>query len=138
KPAEQPANHQEMLVRMHLIGANPPNSVRGMEELPGKVNYFIGADPKNWRTNIPTYAKVYQQDIYPGVDVVYYGNQRQLEFDFIVAPGADPEAIRFSVEGADRLEVDAEGDLVLHFDRREIRLPKPLLYQTANGARHPI
>jgi hypothetical protein len=78
-------------VRMKLIGANPQPPVAGLEELPGKVNYFIGNDPTKWRTNVPTYTKVKYEDVYPGVDLVYYGNQRQLEYDFVVAPGADPK-----------------------------------------------
>jgi len=70
----------------------------GAEELPGKTNYFIGNDPKKWRTNVPTYAQVRYHDVYPGVDLVYYGNQGgQLEYDFVVAPGADPSAIALDV-----------------------------------------
>src|SRR2546427_806322 len=126
------------VLRMRLVGANPKPKMVGLDEQPGKVNYFIGKDPAKWRTNIPTYAKVQYHAVYPGVDLVYYGNQRQLEFDFIVAPGADTNAIRLKFEGPDRLEVDAQGDLVLHFASGEIRLPKPVVYQTVNGARHPV
>jgi len=138
QPGEQPANHQQTVLRMQLIGATPPQPPAGMEELPGKVNYFIGADPKQWHTNIPTYTKVKQEDVYPGVAVVYYGNQRQLEFDFIVAPGANPNTIRINVEGAERLEVDAQGDLILYLGSGKIRLKKPLIYQVVNGARQEV
>src|SRR2546428_259370 len=82
-------------------------------ELPGKSNYFIGNDPKKWRANIANYAKVRYRNVYPGVDLVYYGNQQQLEYDFVVGPGADPGRIALRFQGADRLEVDTEGDLVL-------------------------
>ena len=74
-----------VVIRMKLIGANPSPHVAGEEELPGKANYFIGNDPKNWRTNVPSYAKVRYKDVYSGIDLVYYGKQRQLEYDFVVA-----------------------------------------------------
>src|SRR2546426_2956094 len=85
---------QRDVVRMNLVGGNPTPRVEGLDELPGKANYFIGNDPKKWRTNVPTYARVKVRDVYPGVDVVDYGNQQQLEHDFMVAPGADPDSIR--------------------------------------------
>ncbi|MCZ6489611.1 MAG: hypothetical protein O7A06_03655, partial [Acidobacteria bacterium] len=95
------------VLRLKLAGSNPAPQVTGIEELPGKSNYFIGNDPEMWRTNVPHYAKVRYQDVYPGVDLIYYGNQRQLEYDFVVAPGADPEAIQLELQGADHLEIDA-------------------------------
>ena len=79
---------------MRLVGANATAPVTGLEELPGKSNYFIGNDPRNGAPNVPNYAKVKYANVYPGVDLVYYGNQRQLEFDFVVQPGADPKAVR--------------------------------------------
>ena len=117
------------VLRIKLIGANPQPQLMGLEELPGKVNYFIGNDPKKWRTNISTFAKVKYKDMYPGIDLVYYGNQGQLEYDFIVAPGADPKIIKFEIQGADKLEVDKGGDLMLHTPDGEIRQHKPLVYQ---------
>jgi len=87
------------VLHLKLVGANPTPAVTGLEELPGKSNYFIGADSKNWHTNIPTYSKVQYQDIYPGIDLIYYGNQRQLEYDFVVAPGADPKVIQLAFDG---------------------------------------
>src|SRR5271166_3929377 len=83
---------------MRLVGANAKAAVMGADEFPGKSNYFIGNDPKKWRTNVPNYAQVKYQNVYPGVDLVYYGNQGgQLEYDFVVAPGADPSAIKLDV-----------------------------------------
>ena len=79
---------------MKLRNANPAAKVTGVDELAGTSNYFIGNDPAKWRTNVATYAKVKYEGIYSGIDLVYYGNQRQLEYDFIVAPGADPRRIR--------------------------------------------
>jgi hypothetical protein len=126
------------LLRMKLVGANPQPPVSGVQELRGKVNYFIGDDPRQWRTNVPTYAKVKYESVYPGVDLVYYGDGRQLEYDFVVAPGSDPKAIALAFEGADNLEVDAQGDLVLAVNGGELRLRKPLVYQEVDGRRKPI
>ncbi|OFW04364.1 MAG: hypothetical protein A3G20_02675 [Acidobacteria bacterium RIFCSPLOWO2_12_FULL_59_11] len=129
---------QTEAVRMKLVGANPAPAVSGLEELPGKVNYFIGNDPTEWRTNVATYAKVRYEEVYSGVDLVYYGNQRQLEYDFVVAPGADPNAIALEFEGADKLEVDAQGELVLHLGEEQVRFQKPLIYQEENGTRREV
>ena len=101
------------VLRTRLVGANSQTHVLGQQELPAKVNYFVGIDASQWRSNVPTYAGVEYQDVYPGVDLVYYGNQQQLEYDFIVAPGVDPSVIRLGFTGADTLEIDAQGDLVL-------------------------
>jgi hypothetical protein len=80
--------------RMALVGANPNAPSSGVDELPGRSSYFIGNDPKKWRSNVPSYAKVKYENVYPGVDLVYYGNRGQLEYDFVVAPGSDPGVIR--------------------------------------------
>jgi hypothetical protein len=114
---------------MKLLGANPSPQVAGINKLPGKSNYFLGKDRKKWRTNVPIYTKVKYDSVYPGVDLVYYGNQGQLEYDFVVGPGADPRAIKFALQGATKVAIDASGDLVAELDGREIRLHKPLVYQ---------
>src|SRR6185503_16345651 len=93
------------VLRLKLIGANAGAQVEGQDQLPGRVNYFTGNDPEKWRRNVPTYRKVYYKDLYPGIDVVYYGNQRELEYDFVVAPGANPKVIKFRVEGAERIRL---------------------------------
>jgi hypothetical protein len=129
---------ERTLLRMTLAGANPAPSAAGIEELPGKVNYFIGKDPKAWRTNIPTYGKVRYGAVYRGIDLVYYGNGRQLEYDFIVAPGADPRVITLAFEGAGALTVSTEGDLVLQTRGGELRLRKPLIYQEVGGAKRSV
>ena len=128
------------VLRMKLRNANPAAKVTGEDELAGTSNYFIGNDPAKWRTKVPTYAKVKYEGIYPGIDLVYYGNQRQLEYDFIVAPGADPHRIAFDVRGAKRIRRDARGDLVLtmKMGEDEIRWHKPLVYQERNGTRQEI
>jgi hypothetical protein len=124
-----PETRSPAVLRMTLVGSNPKAKVTGLDELPGKSNYFIGNDPKKWRTNVPQYAKVKYKDVYPGIDLVYYGNQRQLEYDFVVSPGADPRVIALSIDGADKMEIDAQGDLVLRAEAGDVRLHKPLVYQ---------
>ena len=114
---------------MTLEGANPSPAIDGAEPLPGIVNYFIGNDPAKWRTNIPTYAKVQYQEAYPGIDLAYYGNQGKLEYDFIVAPGADPGQIRLAFEGASAMHLAESGDLVLATELGDVRVQKPLVYQ---------
>jgi hypothetical protein len=122
-----------------MIGANAAPQVEGQDELPGKVNYFIGNDPEKWLRNVPTYRKVYYKNVYPGIDVVYYGNQRELEYDFVVAPGANPKAIKFTVEGADKIRLDKTGNLLLNLKHGEVRLHKPLIYQlTEHGSRREV
>jgi hypothetical protein len=124
------------VLHMKLVGANVKAAVTGAEELPGKSNYFIGNDPKKWRTNVPTYAKVRYENVYAGIDLVYYGNQGgRLEYDFVVAPGADPNQIKLSLEGAEGMRVDAaSGDLVLKVGDDEVRFQKPVVYQPAVAA----
>ena len=126
------------VLRMKLVGANPSPEVVGLEELPGKSNYFIGNDSSRWRTNVSTYGKVEYRDVYPGVSLVYYGNGRQLEHDFVVAPGANPGRIRVAIEGADKLELDPEGDLLLHASSGDVHLRKPIVYQETHGVRQEV
>ncbi|MGC2248259.1 MAG: SBBP repeat-containing protein, partial [Terriglobales bacterium] len=117
------------VVRMHLDGASSTSRIRGAEPLPGKSNYFIGNDPSKWRRGISQFARVEYQRVYPGVDLVYYGNQKQLEYDFRVAPGADPNQIALSFQGASaRLD---SGDLVLSTADGDIRFHAPHIYQPA-------
>src|SRR5437879_352469 len=121
-------------VRMRLVGANPAARIEGLDALPGRSHSFIGSDPVRWRTNVPTYARVAYREIYPGIDLVYYGTQeRQLEYDFVVAPGADPRIIRLTFDGVDRLELNGAGDLVLRVGDTSLRFGKPLVYQRWEG-----
>jgi beta-propeller repeat-containing protein len=132
------AQQKSLALRMSLVGAARSPLVSGLEEQPGKANYFISGDRSKWRTNVPTYAKVRYQNVYPGIDLVYYGNQRQLEYDFVVAPGADPKKIVLGFKGADKLEIDAQGDLVLHAAGGDIRQHKPIVYQEIDGVRREV
>jgi hypothetical protein len=126
------------MLRMQLIGANPSARILGKEALPGRVNYLIGNDPAKWRTKVPTYARVSYEGVYPGVDLVYYGNQGQLEYDFVVAPGADPGRVKLAFQGANRIEVNPAGELILHTTSGDIRMHKPVLYQEIDGVRKPV
>jgi hypothetical protein len=128
-PSTQPL--APAVLRLKLAGANPKAKVTGLDPLPGKSNYFLGNDPQKWRTNVANYAKVKYQEVYPGIDLVYYGNHGNLEYDFVVAPGADPKMIKFDIEGAEKMEVNAQGDLVLRVDAGEVALHKPLVYQSS-------
>lgn len=131
-------NSRACALRMKFAGAKSAPRLAGEGELEGKSNYFIGRDPRKWRTGVATYKSVRYYDLYPGIDLLYYGNQRQLEYDFIVAPGADPKAARVSFEGADRLEIDAKGELVIHTEAGEVRQPKPFAYQQSDGVKAEV
>jgi Beta-propeller repeat len=126
------------VLRMKLRNANHSAKVTGADELPGKSNYFIGNDPKKWSSNVTNYAKVKYAGIYSGIDLVYYGNQRQLEYDFVVAPSADPRRIQFDIRGATHISRDEHGDLVLQTAGGEVRWRKPVVYQEKDGARQEI
>ncbi|HEY3132795.1 MAG TPA: SBBP repeat-containing protein [Acidobacteriota bacterium] len=125
-------------VRMRLVGAHPSCRSDGIEQLPGKVNYFIGNDSRRWHTDIPTYSKVKYHGVYPGIDLIYYGRQHQLEYDFVVSPGADPSGIGVSFEGATELEVDAAGNLAMQTGGGQLRVLKPRIYQDLEGSRMEI
>jgi hypothetical protein len=121
------------VLTMRLVGADPAAEVTGLDAQNSVTNYFNGSDRKNWHTHVPNYARLKYANVYPGVDQVYYGNQRQLESDFIVAPGADPSAITLEIRGAQRMRLDAQGNLILKTSSGELRLLKPGLYQPASG-----
>lgn len=127
------------VLRMELLGANAKAEVAGTDELGGRVSYFIGNDPNRWHTNVPTFQRVRYHEAYPGIDLVYYGNQRQLEYDFVVAPGADLRQIALRFGGASKVEIEqATGDLVLSMGTGTIRHHAPQVYQEVSGARKMI
>ncbi len=130
-------SHRDTL-RIRIIGANPSPKIKAFEKLPGRSNYLVGNNPAKWRTGIQHYAKVKLEEVYPGIDLVYYGNQRNLEYDWIVAPGANQEFIRFEIRGAARSAVDTCGDLVIKLREKEIRLHKPLAYQQQEAVRTEV
>jgi hypothetical protein len=126
------------VIRMELSGANANRHASGTEHLPGKVNYFIGNDSSKWRSEIPTYAKVRYENLYPGIDLVYYGNQRALEYDFVVSANADPKPLRLHFAGPQRLSLTPSGDLAIQARNGEIAFHKPIVYQLKDGVREPV
>jgi uncharacterized protein (TIGR03437 family) len=131
---EAPAGEVEQtVVRMKLEKASRPRRAVGLEKLPGISNYFIGSDSAKWRTNVPQYARLQYEGVYPGIDLVWYGNQRRLEYDFVVAPGADPKQIQVAYEGVESLGVEANGDLVLRTALGEVRQQRPRVFQECGG-----
>src|SRR5438874_8317476 len=91
------------VLRLNVANANEHAEIAARDQLAGKANYFFGNDPTKWRTNVPMFSQVRYADVYPGIDLVYHGNQRQLEYDFVVAPGVDPRAITLNCDGADKI-----------------------------------
>ncbi|MCA1595874.1 MAG: hypothetical protein LC772_05570, partial [Chloroflexi bacterium] len=126
------------VLRTRLLNASSQPSLSGEDELPGKSNYLIGKDPARWRTNIPNYGKVRYRGVYPGIDLVYYGNQRQLEYDFVVSPGASPEKIALEISGARSARVAPVGDLALETPSGVVTWHKPTVYQLIGGRRQPV
>jgi hypothetical protein len=122
-------------LRTTLVGAAPATGIRGEEEQAGKVHYFRGTESL---TDIPTYARVRYERIYPGIDLIYYGQQRQLEYDFMVAPGADPNSILLHFEGNSDSSIDTDGNLVLQLDQSTVVQHRPLVYQERRGRRKTI
>jgi hypothetical protein len=126
------------VVRMKLTGGNDDPAVVGVDELKGRVNHFWTNNQKKWATDLPLYSKVQYKSVYPGIDMVYYGGPQQLEYDFVVSPGADPGVISLGFEGADHVEVSADGDLLIRADGKELRQQKPAVYQEVNGVRQEV
>jgi presenilin-like A22 family membrane protease len=126
------------VLQMQLLGANPSAEPQGADPLSGTVNYFRGNDPSRWQSGVPTFAKVEFAGVYPGVDLVYYGNQGQLEYDFVVAPNADPATIRLHFAGAGKLRLAATGDLTVRARNGKIAFHKPYMYQEEDGRRRPV
>jgi len=123
-----PTGRSERFVRMKLVGANPA-ALAGADPLPGKSNYFVGNDKRKWHTGIPQFAGVRYASVYPGIDLVFYGNQGRLEYDFKVAPGADPSRAELEFNGASKLQLSG-GDLILTgADEGDLRLRAPRVYQ---------
>jgi hypothetical protein len=122
-------------LRLVLQGAATTPAIAGEEPLAGRSHYFVGNDPAQWRTNIPTFARVRYPQVYPGVDLVYYGRQGRLENDFEVAAGINPRIISWRLEGAEQIHVDSSGDLVLTVGGSEVRLQQPRAYEV-DGEQH--
>src|SRR2546430_3063860 len=138
KPDGQPArdafrNHPNRqrrtlaALRMSFVGGTRALRMAGIRPASGKANFFIGNDPTKWRSDVPTYTRVCRPEIYPGIGVIYHGNQRQLEYDFVVSPGTDPRRILMRFEGEERLEVDTAGELFMDTAAGAVRLQRPVV-----------
>src|SRR5271169_2365969 len=125
-------------LQFRLVGAARNPAAVGEVPQVGRVNYFIGNNPAKWRRNVPTYAQVRYKNIYPGIDLLYYGSHRQLEYDFSISPGADPGQIQFEITGASQIALDAEGNLALQTASGELHFQSPAIYQESNGLRLPV
>lgn len=126
------------VVSLKLVGARESAKGRSVGLMEGKSNYFIGSDSTKWQTDVPHYAAVRYDEVYPGVDVAYYGREGTLEYDFVVKPGADPKPIGFEINGAEQVRVAPDGGLVLAVPGGEVRQPKPVIYQEKDGVREPV
>jgi hypothetical protein len=123
---------------MNIIGANPGARATATNQQPGITNYFIGNDPNEWHTNIASFGRVEYDDVYPGIDLAYYGKNQQLEYDFIVSPGADPNQITLNFAGGDGMEVNAQGDLIVHTAAGDVLQQKPFTYQEVGNTRQEV
>ncbi len=126
------------VLRMRFAGASRNPKMEGVGQVPVKTNYLIGNDPAKWRHSVANYQQIRYRDVYPGIDVIYYGKLRQLEYDLIVAPGADTHSIRLSFPGIKALRIDTNGDLVLNLPGGEVRQFKPKAYQEIDGRKVPV
>jgi len=118
---------------LHFVGANPKPEIYGDKKLPGVVNYYLGRNSQEWKTNVPTYETVFYRDIYPGIDLQFYGNEQRIEHDFIVSPGSNPDLITIEVEGAGELQIDDAGNLQLSSEWGTLSLIRPYIFQKING-----
>jgi hypothetical protein len=137
-PEESEARALARTVRLKFAGGITPRAISGRDPLPSKTNYFLGNDPRQWHTNVANFEGVEYRGVYSGVDVVFHGNQQRLEYDFVVAPGADPHAIALDVEGTKRMHMTPRGDMVLGVGQSELELEKPVVYQEVQGQRHEV
>src|SRR5262249_6239634 len=114
-------------LRLRLIGANRQPRLSGLDPLPGKSHYFVGNNPNRWKTQIETYSRVKYEEVYPGIDMIFYGHGQRFEYDFRLAPGADPKAIGLRFDGASKLRLDESGDLVLETAAGNVRQHRPVV-----------
>ncbi len=129
---------ETMMIKATIVGASINPDISGREPLEYKCNYFVGKDPDRWHTDVPTYRAIVLDEIYPGVDLVYYGNGHQMEYDFRVAVGADHSQIRIQYEGANGLAVDSDGALIISTDWGQIKELSPVVYHEVGGSRRTV
>jgi hypothetical protein len=129
---------ESAVVRLRPAGGKRAPRIVGLEPQVTKSNYLLGNDRGRWHTGVSHYARVRYEEVYPGIDLIYHGNQRQLEYDFVVAPGADPKRIRLDVQGAGRITIGEKGELVLHTAQGDLVQRPPVVYQETGGERRVI
>lgn len=129
QPAAGRRDQPPAAIRIGLAGGDPGAEIAGVDPLPGRSHYFIGSDPSRWRTNVPQFARVRYRQLYPGIDLIFYGSDRALEYDFVVSPGGDPGRIRLVYDGLASMETDGEGNLLLHGRDGTVVQRKPVVYQ---------
>ncbi|MGD0359298.1 MAG: SBBP repeat-containing protein [Bryobacteraceae bacterium] len=125
-------------IRMSFPGAQSSPAMAGAERQSAISSYFVGNNPAKWVTGAPNFSRVHYRQLYPGVDLAFYGNQGQLEYDFVVAPGANPKNVQLQFDGVDSLRLDRDGSLVLSAANGEIRQHKPIVYQPGAGGREVV
>lgn len=134
-----PANSvKRTAIQFRLLGATANPATVAEQPQAARVNYFIGNDPAKWHRNIPTFAQIRYKSVYRGIDLVYYGSQHQLEYDFAVAPKADPQQIQFEIKGASQLHIGNDGSLILQTSGGELSFQAPIVYQEIRGLRMPL
>ena len=138
KSTEGSATPASAVLRTRFIGANVKPTITGASKLPGTSSYFIGSDSAKWRVGVPTYGRVRYTDLYPGIDLIYYGKDGQLEYDLVLAAGSDPHRIRLAIAGADRLNIGNDGDLAVSVGNNQVTMRKPFVYQEVNGVKHMV
>jgi hypothetical protein len=136
--ATKDKNGYPELLHMNLLGANSNSQEEGLVELPSKSNYLVGNNTGHWKTNVTNYSKVGYKGVYPGIDLVYYGNQKQLEYDFVVSPGANPHDIKLELSNAESLKINGDGGLTVGMKKSEVTFNKPQTFQEVNGIKQEI
>ena len=138
-PGNLPVFFKETTLHFQFVGKEVrPVQPTGRDQLPGRTHYFLGNNPAEWHTQIPNYSQVFYKDLYPGIDLIYYGRGHQLEYDLVVAPGADPNVIELKVRGAETITMLPDGSLLLETAVGDLRQHSPVIYQEQNGVKHMI
>ena len=134
RPEFRPGSQSRQSLAVKFVGTNSHPQLAARDELATRSSYFLGSDPKKWRADIPNYARVTIENVYPGIDVVYRGTHGRLQCHFLVAPGAEPSAITLAISGADHPQLDAKGTLILRSGKTELRLYKPSAHQDVGAS----
>jgi len=138
-PSKAEVGKPASTLSLQLVGSNKAAQPEGVDQLPGRSNYYIGANVRNWKRGIPQYAAVSFKSVYPGIDLLYYGKDGQLEYDLVLSPGADPSALKFRISGADSVALNSSGNLAFHIPPGIVELQKPVVYQEhTDESRRPV